>query len=81
MDVLGDGISDITKQKMEPFLNQMRDLDDTLTKIDWTNLKIDDSIVKDIEQKTKAIVETILNELDSDKNEALKTLEPLQEMH
>jgi len=79
VDVLGDGISDITKQKMEPFLNQMRDLDDTLTKIDWTNLKIDDSVVQDVERKTKAIVETILNELDSDRNEALKTLAPLRD--
>ncbi len=79
VDVLGEGISDITREKMEPFLNQMRDLDDTLTEIDWTNLKIDDNIVKDVEQKTKAIVETILNELDSDKNEALKTLEPLRD--
>lgn len=79
IDVLGEGISDITREKMEPFLEQMRALDDTLTEIDWTNLKIDDNIVKDVEQKTKAIVETILNELDSDKNEALKTLEPLRD--
>ena len=79
VDVLGEGISDITREKMKPFLDQMRDLDDTLTQIDWTNLKIDDDIVKDVEQKTKAIVETILNELDSDKNEALKTLEPLRD--
>lgn len=79
LDVLGEGISDITREKMRPFLDQMRALDDTLTEIDWANLKIDDDIVKDVEQKTKAVVETILNELDSDKNEALKTLEPLRD--
>lgn len=78
IDVLGEGISDVTKQKMEPFLKQMRELEDTLVQIDWTNMVIDDSLVKDIESKVKTISKTIIDELDADRNEALKTLEPLK---
>lgn len=78
IDVLGEGISDVTKQKMEPFLKQMRELEDTLVRIDWTNMVIDDSLVKDIESKVKRISKTIIDELDADRNEALKTLEPLK---
>jgi len=78
IDVLGEGISDITRQKMEPFLEQMRDLEDTLVEIDWTNMIIDDSIVQDIGAKVQAISKTIIDELDADKNEALRTLEPLR---
>lgn len=80
VDVLGEGISDITKSKMEPFLEQMRELDDILVKIDWENLKIDNGIVADVERKVKAITTTIINELDVDRNEALKKLEPLKKI-
>ena len=79
IDILGEGISDITKIKMEPFLNQMRSLDDSITEIDWTNIIIDQDIVDDISGKVKAISETILDELSADRNEALATLEPLRE--
>ena len=78
IDVLGEGISDVTKQKMEPFLKQMRELEDTLVRIDWTNMVIDDSVVQDIGSKVKAISQTIVDELDADRNEALRTLEPLR---
>lgn len=79
IDILGDGISDITKIKMKPFLNQMRSLDDAITNLDWTNALIDQDIVDDISGKVKAISETILDELSADRNEALATLEPLRE--
>ncbi len=78
IDILGEGISDITREKMQPFLEQMRALDDALVEIEWTNMVIDDSVVQDIESKVKAISQTIVDELDADRNEALQTLEPLK---
>ena len=77
VDLFG-GISDTTKKKVEPFVAQMRSLNDTITTLDWTNMIIDQSIVDDVAKKTKAISTTIINELDSDKNESLATLAPLK---
>lgn len=78
VNIFGDDISDVTREKVEPFLEQIRALDDTLTTLEWTGQIIDDSVVADVQQKTAAIRETILNELSSDRNEALATLEPLK---
>src|SRR5690606_35737936 len=78
IDILGEGISDITREKMEPFLDQMRALENALVEIDWTNMVIDDFTVRDIESKVKAISRIIVDELDADRNEALRTLEPLR---
>ena len=78
VDIFGEGISDITKTKVQPFVDQMRALDDAIVRIDWEGIKIDQSIVDDVAKKTKTIVDTIVNELDADKNEALATLAPLK---
>ncbi len=79
IDILGEGISDTTKAKMQPFLDQMRDLDDTITSLDWGHVIIDQSIVDDVSAKVKAISKTIIEELDADANEALKNLDPLRD--
>ncbi len=78
IDILGDGISDVTKDKMKPFLDQMREIENALTDIDWRDLVIDESIFNDISTKIKGISKLIIDELDGDKNEALKNLEPLK---
>jgi hypothetical protein len=78
IDLFKDGISDLTKSKLEPFITQMEELDTAIVNIDWNNIKIDQSVVDDINSKVKAITTMILTELDSDKNEALKTLSPLK---
>ncbi len=78
IDVLGDGISEATRVKVKPLIDQMRSLDDVIAGIDMGAIKIDQSVVDDVAQKTKAISTTIINELDSDKNAALATLEPLK---
>lgn len=77
-DDLGDEISDNTKKKVQPFIKQIQKLDDTLAEVDYGNLKIDDSIVKNVQDQTKTISDTIINELSADKNESLKTLDPLK---
>lgn len=78
VDLFGNDISETTKSKVQPFVEQMRDLDDVITTLDWTNMVIDQSVVDDVAMKVKGISETIINELDADKNEALATLAPLR---
>lgn len=79
VDVFGEGISDATKAKVEPFLEKMEELDQTIKRLDWSNVKITVGDLNDIEHQLSAIVDTITSELDSDKNEALAKLEPLRE--
>jgi len=79
IDLFGEGISDVTKSKVQPFIEQMRSLDDTITSLDWTNMIIDENVVTEVAGKVAAIVETIVNELDADKNAALANLAPLRE--
>ena len=79
IEIFQDDISEMTKLKVEPFIEQIRALDDTITSLDWTGKIIDQAAVDDVGTKVKAISETILNELDSDRNSALASLEPLRE--
>lgn len=78
IDIFDDTISDTTRSKVEPFITQLRTLDDTLAGITFTGQIIDDSVVENVRTQTEAIVETILDELDADRNQALATLEPLR---
>lgn len=78
IDIFGEEISDNTKNKVNPFIKEVQKFDDTLAKIDYGNLKIDDSIVKNVKDQTKSIADTIVNELSADKNESLKNLAPLK---
>lgn len=78
IDIFDETISDTTREKVEPFIEKLRNLDDTLAGITFTGKIIDDSVVADVQRKTAAIVETIVNELDADRNQALSTLAPLK---
>ena len=78
VDLFGEGISDLTKSKVEPFIDAMDELDNVTTALDWGNAIITEADVADIGEKLASITETILNELDSDRNEALATLDPLR---
>lgn len=79
IDIFDETISDTTREKVEPFIEKLRNLDDTLAGITFTGKIIDDSVVADVQRQTAAIVETIVNELDADRNQALSTLAPLKE--
>lgn len=72
------GISDTTRQKLEPFIQSMTELDNTIKEISWSQMTIDDAIVEDIRTKLSGIVDMITSELDADKNEALAKLQPLK---
>lgn len=78
IEVFDDKISDTTKNKVQPFIEKMRGLDDVLSTVEYTGSIISDETVTDVQNKLTAITESIKNELDSDKNEALKNLAPLK---
>ena len=78
IEVFDDKISDTTKNKLEPFIEQMKGLDDVFSTVEYTGNIISDETVTDVKDKLTAITTAIKNELDSDKNEALKNLEPLR---
>lgn len=78
IEVFDDKISDTTKNKVQPFIEQMKGLDDVLSGIEYTGDIISDDTVDRVKSQLTAISTSIINELDSDKNEALKNLEPLK---
>lgn len=78
VEIFDDTISDATRSKVEPFLKKVRELDDTLAGISFTGEIITQSTVDEVGNRTHAVVESILDELDSDRNSALATLEPLR---
>ncbi len=78
IDPLAEGISEIAQTKLDPFLDQMRQLDDTFVQLDWTNAVVTDADVQTVRTQLARVTDAIVNELDSDKNEALSTLAPLK---
>lgn len=78
VNLFAEGISEATKEKVEPFIERMDELERTLKTLDWSNAIVDEDDLQNIGSKLKTIVETIVNELDSDKNEALAKLDPLR---
>ena len=79
VDLFGEGISDVTKEKVEPFLEKMDDLDSTLKTLDWGNAIIDDDDAESIKNKLSGVVNTIVNELNSDRASALSKISLLED--
>jgi hypothetical protein len=79
VDLFGEGISKATKEKVEPFIASMDELENALVGLDWGNAIVKDSDLSNIASKLAEVTTTILNELDSDRNEALANLDPLKE--
>lgn len=78
MDLFGGSISEVTKAKVEPFVEKLQELDNTMKNITWGHQLIDDSVLEDVQNKVSAVTEIILNELSSDRNEVLGDLDPLK---
>ena len=79
IEVLDESISDTTKNAVQPFLDQMRDLSDTMATLEFKGDIIDDSVIADVQSKMDTVVSTITNALDSNQNQALQTLSPLSD--
>lgn len=78
VNLFGEGISKATQEKVEPFLEKMGELENSLATLDWGNAIVTDSDLESISAKLKAVTDVIISELDSDKNEALAKLHPLK---
>lgn len=78
IELFDETISDLTREKVEPFVDSMRDLSDVFAGLEIRNDIITDDVLEDVQTKVSAIADTIINELDADRNEALATLEPLK---
>lgn len=78
VDLFGEGISKLTQEKVEPFLEKMDELESELLTLDWGNAIVGEDDLESISDKLERITEIIVGELDSDKNEALATLNPLK---
>lgn len=78
VELFGEGISEATRAKVEPFLEKMDDLESTLNTLDWGNAIVDEDDLANIGSKLNSITDLIVAELDADKNQALAKLEPLR---
>lgn len=78
VNLFGEGISEATEKKVKPFIKEINNLDQTIKTIKWSGRIISDSDVSNVKSQVKQISDTIINELDADKNQALKKLDPLK---
>lgn len=78
IDLFGEGVSKATKEKVEPFLQKMDNLETTLSTLDWSNAIVSEEDLTNISTKLGEITTVIVNELDADKNKALAKVNPLK---
>ncbi|MEG0138195.1 MAG: hypothetical protein RR708_04350, partial [Bacilli bacterium] len=71
-------ISKLTANKLEPFLEDVNTLDKTMKGLKWSGEIISDNDVANVRAQVSKISSAIINELDADKNGALKKLQPLK---
>lgn len=77
VDVFGNDVSEATQSKVSPLIDECRRLDDTLATVHYTGQVITDDTVNDVEAQVQNIVNTIVDGLSADKNEAIQNLAPL----
>lgn len=80
IDVFGEGVSDTTKDKLEPFIDTMNNLGSSIRKLDWTNKIITQEDVNSVTAMTAQLRESILNEVDADRNQDLQDIEMLKNL-
>lgn len=80
IDVFGNGVSDVTKSKLEPFLDTMNNLDSQIKKFNWTDKIITEDDVNTVSDLTSKLVNSVLDEVDADRNQALQDIEMLKDM-
>lgn len=78
IEIFDKTISQTTREKVEPFVEKMRELSDLSFNLEIKGEIISDDIIANVETKVSEIVNIITNELDADKNEVLKTIDPIK---
>lgn len=77
VDLFAD-VSEKTEERVKPFLDKIDELQVKFKTLEYSGEIIKTETVNDVKSKVSQIVTTITDELDADKNESLKTLEPLK---
>ena len=77
-DIFGDGISDVTKRKLEPFMDTLEQVDQQLLGFEVCDQIITQEDVNGLQLKLTQLTDSILNELDADRNQALADLSLLE---
>ena len=80
IDVFGEGVSDVTENKLKPFIDTMNNMDTSIKKIDWTDKIISQEDVASIQQMASELRDSILNEVDADRNQSLQDIEMLKNL-
>lgn len=77
MDVFA-GVSEETKNKLEPVKDDLDDLGKTLNSMEWNNTIITDDDVENVRSKAKEVIDALTTELSADKTAALDNLNFLE---
>lgn len=72
------GASETTRAKLEPFIETWKQLETEIVKIELQDKIITDEDAESIKSKVNELVESVLNEVSADRNEALKDIEMLE---
>lgn len=72
------GVSDETREKLEGLVDTWKSLETEITKLDWTDKVITDEDINSVTSKVNSMVESVLNEVDADRNQELQDIEMLQ---
>lgn len=71
-------VSSETKSKLEPVIDTWEELEKEINKIDLSNAVITDKDVQSITSKVSSMVDSVLSEVDADRNQALQDIELLK---
>ena len=77
-EVFDKSIGEKTQKKLTELINQIDAFDNIITSISFTNKIISEDDVTVVKNIAEMIRNTIINELDADKNEELRNLKPLK---
>lgn len=80
VDLLGEGIGRVTKERVEPFIDAYKRLDNTITMSEWLDKIITDDDLIEIGSQLDELTSMMLQKLDADMNEELRKLEPLRKI-
>ena len=71
-------VSSETKDKLEPVIDTWEELEKEINKLDFSSAIITDKDVQSITSKVSSMVDSVLSEVDADRNQALQDIELLK---
>lgn len=79
VEIFDESISELTQRKVEPFIEDVRELWDSLAELEFTNAIIAEEDVATIGELAAKMRQTIIDELSIDKASFADTLAPIRE--